>query len=178
MSACEKCVQWQQALQLLRKMSHQGVDPDVIVFNYAIDACQKKQRWEEALGLLESMCTERISPNIRTYSSAITTCGKSSYWSEALCLLEHDMRQERISPDATTYEALVNACRKVHQWETAMALLERKKQMVLSQAQKKDCSMQVRAQYRELGQDCLDKIAWAAAVGCGVVGDSDGEISR
>ncbi len=52
-SACEKGLQWEEALRLLQGMSQSLLPPDVVSYNAATSAYEKGMQWEGALRLLQ-----------------------------------------------------------------------------------------------------------------------------
>merc|ERR1712137_997747 len=85
MSACEKCGQWQRAVDLLddlrnlRKRTTTSSDggelrPDDISYNAAIFACCRAGRWEQAVILLKEMQGCAIPLDTIGYSATVDAC--------------------------------------------------------------------------------------------------------
>ena len=87
MSACEKGMQWQQALRLFASMLA-TIRPSVISLNAAMAACQKCMRWQEALNLfIFGNLQMNIQADIISFATAITCCEQGMQWYHIIRLL-------------------------------------------------------------------------------------------
>lgn len=121
-NACEKCGEWDQALELLREMAHDRVEPNTITCSSAISACGKCGEWKKALELLNSLVHDRVESNTITFNAAINACAKSGEWAKALGLFG-EMALGRVEMDTVSYNAACSACGKGSQWAIALELL-------------------------------------------------------
>eukprot|EP00434_Breviolum_minutum_P041036 symbB.v1.2.036496.t2/scaffold5169.1/size30165/2 len=106
-SACEKAVQWRQAVWLLDQRK-----PDLPSFNSACSAC-RGLAWREALQLMRTDLRLRL--NVISFNSASSACEKASEWWQALMLLE-DLQQHWLSPDVITCNTCISACQAQPWW--------------------------------------------------------------
>eukprot|EP00438_Fugacium_kawagutii_P014443 Skav223490 [mRNA] locus=scaffold1160:9704:16560:- [translate_table: standard] len=123
-SACEKAVQWQQALRIFEEMQTSRVNPDTVSYNASISACEKAGRWREAVNLFEAMRAEDVSRDVYSFSATISACEKGAQWQQALNLFE-TMYRIKVIPNVFSYSAAISACEKSGQWQTALSLFER-----------------------------------------------------
>ncbi|CAJ1384835.1 unnamed protein product [Effrenium voratum] len=113
-SACEKCNQWQQAVQLLADMPRY-VRPDAFAFNAAISACEKGEQWPQCLSLLSSALSCGFAQALAFAPAAL-----ASPWQHAQGLLA--LRKRRLSPAQDfTVNAVLSACQKASAWRSACA---------------------------------------------------------
>ena len=117
-AACARVIpaRWEQALALLKEMSHAPPEaacaPDVVSYNAAIAACEKGAEWERAIELLSAMWGAGLEPDRISYNAAISACARAGRWESALELLG-EMRE--IGPDAISYSAAISACARAAQ---------------------------------------------------------------
>ena len=112
-SACENAAKWEEAVQLLHKMTEKGIGPDVICYSSVISACEKGGQADVALSLLAEMKAEGIRSDVTSYNSAIAACGEggANYADIALSLLT-EMKEEGIQPNVISYTSTISACEK------------------------------------------------------------------
>ena len=125
-SACEKCAEWERALEFLNEMGEKGIQPDVYSYSSAIAACEKAAKWEEAVKLLSKMTDEGVEPNVISYSSVISACEKCAEWEKALEFLS-EMKEGGIQPNVVSYSSAISACEKGRQADVAISLLSEMK---------------------------------------------------
>jgi pentatricopeptide repeat protein len=102
--------QWQQALQLLPRLSAAGASPDARLFSVLMTACSKAGAWQQVLPLLRSMQSEyRLSASTVSYTVAAVALAACRRRAEALQLLR-DMRSAEVPRDAALYAAVISAC--------------------------------------------------------------------
>ena len=63
MSANEKALQWDRALEKAQELFLQLVAHDAVSCGVAIRTYGKSKRWDRALGLLQEMAYELVKPN-------------------------------------------------------------------------------------------------------------------
>jgi len=65
---------WPKALDLLKQMDQDGIEPDGFCYSSAINCCGAEGRWEEACKLIETMKRggPKSRPNKVAYTSAIS----------------------------------------------------------------------------------------------------------
>ncbi|CAK9076744.1 unnamed protein product [Durusdinium trenchii] len=117
-AAISACASWLTALELLKFMKLQQVQPNVVVYGGAIGLCD----WPMALHLLDQMHQDQVAPNVVVYNAAI----KAADWMHACALLEQ-MHQELVQPDVVTYNSLLRSCNG--QW--SLKLLQQMKRKKL-----------------------------------------------
>ncbi|CAE7742160.1 MRL1 [Symbiodinium sp. CCMP2456] len=122
MSACERSLQWQWALQLMdAAFSSRQLDfsPDTVTFNVALASWGQGRHWDRALLILDWMRDRDCPPDVVSFSAAISACERAGEWESALALLE-SMRRSTIRANATCYGAAIGAVR----WPLATVLLQ------------------------------------------------------
>ncbi|CAJ1417026.1 unnamed protein product [Effrenium voratum] len=80
-SACARA--WDSALQLLRHMPAEALQPDLVSFNAALSAC----RWRQIVDLLASIRCRGLEKDVITYEAAVWGFEKASRSREAVALL-------------------------------------------------------------------------------------------
>eukprot|EP00913_Durusdinium_trenchii_P016179 g15204.t1 len=113
-TACERALQWQAALQLLEAMGEAALQPNRTSFNAVISACET--RWPWALALLAEMG----EPDVVSFSALASAYEKASQWARALLVLE-DARLQAVEPNEITYYSAVSACLHSLQWQEAFS---------------------------------------------------------
>ncbi|CAJ1392177.1 unnamed protein product [Effrenium voratum] len=116
-SACERCSQWQQALQLLDN------DPNLVTVNAAISACEKAGQWRKVLRLLEELPGRSLRADEISYNAALSALEKGGQWQRALQLLEL-VENQKMELCVISYSAAISACEKRGEWRVALQLLE------------------------------------------------------
>ncbi|CAJ1370904.1 unnamed protein product, partial [Effrenium voratum] len=96
-SACEKGLQWQQALHFLQVQEEAG-GMDLVSCNAAISACRKV--WQQALNLLAEMPLKKLQADVVSFSAAISSCR----WELALHLLL-GMPEAQVQPNVVSFNA-------------------------------------------------------------------------
>ena len=67
MSALMKNGEWNQTLQVFKRLRTSGLSPDTRSYSVAISACSKGQKWQKAVELLSEMESVGVKPNEFTY---------------------------------------------------------------------------------------------------------------
>jgi pentatricopeptide repeat protein len=90
-SACEKGMQWKEALRLLRDMASKGVQPNTISYSAAISACETCHKWKEGLILLAEMHSKGIKPDKICLGAAMSACVTDEQRDEVSCFIKNTM---------------------------------------------------------------------------------------
>ncbi len=128
---------WTRAMDLLRQMEDDGIEPDGFSYSSAISCCGAGGRWKEALKLIKVMRKggPKTRPNKIAYTAAIgaflamilpfsvfatfphflttAACGRSGEHEHAIELFR-EMKDEGHQPDRVAYNALFTALRIGH----------------------------------------------------------------
>ncbi|CAJ1346417.1 unnamed protein product [Effrenium voratum] len=115
-SACDKALQWERAIQLLSKLEGLQLTPNHITFSSVISACARARAWEEAVSLLSQSLACRVR-DIMGFNSAIGACD----WRDSVELLE-EVRRRSLRPTVVTYSSLIGA--PSLPWQHALHLLQ------------------------------------------------------
>jgi pentatricopeptide repeat protein len=101
-----------KALELLKQMQTDGIEPDGFSYTSAISCCGSDGMWQDALNLFEAMRRggPRTSPNKIAYTAAISSAGKSGQVDHAIRLFR-EMSEQGLAPDIVAYNALFSALR-------------------------------------------------------------------
>ncbi|CAK0853785.1 unnamed protein product, partial [Prorocentrum cordatum] len=70
-SACEKGVQWQRALSLLRDMREAKLMPNLIIQSAGVLACDRGGQGQQATWLLRETWDAKLESNVASFSDAI-----------------------------------------------------------------------------------------------------------
>eukprot|EP00531_Pseudo-nitzschia_arenysensis_P000903 CAMPEP_0116141824 /NCGR_PEP_ID=MMETSP0329-20121206/14581_1 /TAXON_ID=697910 /ORGANISM="Pseudo-nitzschia arenysensis, Strain B593" /LENGTH=946 /DNA_ID=CAMNT_0003637019 /DNA_START=267 /DNA_END=3104 /DNA_ORIENTATION=+ len=103
---------WPRAVELLKQMDEDGIQPDGFCYSSAINCCGAEGRWQEACELIETMKHggPKSRPNKVAYTAAISACGRAGQGSKALELFQN-MRDDGLAADRVAYNALFSALR-------------------------------------------------------------------
>lgn len=90
----------------LAAMRAQGLVPDVVAFNVAVNLQRRFGHWERAMALLQEAEAVGVRPDVVTYTTAIAACGEAGRWERADELFEA-MHSQGVEPSVVTYTALM-----------------------------------------------------------------------
>ncbi|CAE7771169.1 MRL1, partial [Symbiodinium sp. CCMP2592] len=104
-SAMEKQSRWRSGIELLlRGLSVQGVEANLVTCNSAMSACEKANAWPWATELLgEEMLRKRMACDEISFNAALGAC-RPEWRAAGLCL--QAMQEQRLGGDAVTAAAL------------------------------------------------------------------------
>lgn len=89
-------------------MRAQGLVPDVMAFNVAIQLQRRLGRLDRAVALLAEAEAAGVDPDVVSYTTAIAACGEAGRWERADELLDA-MQSRGVEPTVVTYTALMTA---------------------------------------------------------------------
>lgn len=89
-------------------MLAQGLVPDVMAFNVAMQLERRLGRWDRAVALLAEAEAVGVGPDVVSYTTAIAACGEAGRWERADELLDA-MQSRGVEPTVVTYTALMTA---------------------------------------------------------------------
>jgi pentatricopeptide repeat protein len=92
----------------LATMRAQGLAPDLVAYNVAVNLQRRLGRWERAVALLAEAEAAGVRPDVVTYTTAIAACGEAGRWERADELFEA-MQSQGVEPTVVTYTALMAA---------------------------------------------------------------------
>lgn len=81
--ALERGNRTDEAMELLKVMSTDGVVRNTIIYNTVLSALGKAGRWKDAVALLESMPLEGLTPDRVTYHTVVSLLERAEQWAEA-----------------------------------------------------------------------------------------------
>eukprot|EP00439_Symbiodinium_sp_Y106_P006021 s5143_g1.t1 len=87
LAALLRKAQWPQAIDLLRQMPANQVEPSVVSFNTTVAACARGAAWSLSIELLSAMRSSKVYPNIKTFGACVSAAERASHWVLALELL-------------------------------------------------------------------------------------------
>ncbi|CAE7244211.1 unnamed protein product [Symbiodinium sp. CCMP2592] len=122
-SACEKCGEWHQALELMNLQMRMHVPPDIITYNAVLSACEKGQQWQLALAFLARLEQNELMPDEISCNAAISACEKGNAWTCALALFA-EFEPRSLQRDLITHNAVILACAEGREWRRALTLLD------------------------------------------------------
>eukprot|EP00439_Symbiodinium_sp_Y106_P019327 s1836_g2.t1 len=121
--ACSKGLEWQQGVQLFRKMTQLKLRPDVWIWSATTSACEKGHAWHLALHCLRDLRRRGLKPDAVVYNASISACEKGMQWRRAIALFS-EMSLCSVRPDVVTYNSTVSACEKNFRWIEALQLVD------------------------------------------------------
>eukprot|EP00434_Breviolum_minutum_P002808 symbB.v1.2.002468.t1/scaffold99.1/size346285/24 len=152
MGSCRVRGHWRGAVEWLRCMKKDGLQPDVCSINTAIASCKDSGIWMKALLLFHQMPAQCLytdanglgatlascqgewglalslwkgHPNQRTqigFGAVLNAFQQGKSWGDAVCMLQ-DLPLTRMKPDLVCYSSSAGSCQMAEEWETATFLL-------------------------------------------------------
>ena len=126
----ERVVEWWEcSLALYRRMTEEGLTPDVQTHSSIISSCQAAGEWQRALWVLQTIMDRSEgtpSPsilNIYCWNAALSACEKGGAWVEALDLYER-MLESPFKPNVVTINSMIQALDKADQKELAQSIYD------------------------------------------------------
>ncbi|CAE7771234.1 unnamed protein product, partial [Symbiodinium pilosum] len=137
-SACSRSRHWQQAVELVTRQMHSGLQPDRVSFalwlnqcccatfniNWdrsafeAASACSTSD-WMRTIHVFHQMASMQVRLDVANGNTALNSCEKAAAWITGLALLQH-LPQAATSADAVTFNSAVSACRGYNAAITAL----------------------------------------------------------
>lgn len=108
--------------KVLEGLEGRGIEPDLIVFNTAIDAYVRCGEREKAGHMLREVTRRGLTPNATSYNPILRDIAQSGKLEEAMAL-RHDMERRHIKPSAYTYNALIQTAVTAKKWTLATEYL-------------------------------------------------------
>ncbi|CAK9053725.1 unnamed protein product [Durusdinium trenchii] len=115
---------WGLGVRLLAVMRLDGVRPNIISYNSAIDLCDKAGQWLAAVSLLVFMLSSQEEPDSISYNSSIRACACGTGQLQIALRLLAQMEAQRLSPTTVTYNSAICVCEPRGSWACALNLLE------------------------------------------------------
>ena len=107
-SACDKGLQYRQALEYLDEATDLSIQKNVILFGAAMSCMEKCCRADIGFQLMDRMRVEGIQPNVHVYNSAISASARSNLWEKGYELFK-EMDDYHVARDVVTYNAILDA---------------------------------------------------------------------
>ncbi|CAE7561362.1 car [Symbiodinium sp. CCMP2456] len=122
LSACEKCLQWNWALTLLKEAVCSQLALDVTAYSAAISACAAAVQWKWALRLSSEMAAAGVRPDTCAYNAVASSCEAAGHWQDALqAVVAMQIGNQR--PNVLTFGVALRACVQGVLWEQALNFL-------------------------------------------------------
>jgi len=126
LEACSRCREWPLALEMLARMTEQGLPPSQRAYALAITSCTSSQpaQWELAKWLLEEMVARGVPPNAGTCGEVIDACSHGGQPDTAVTVFDQMVTQWATCPTALCCLAAIFACHRAKRWEKALAVFD------------------------------------------------------
>jgi len=123
---------WECSLALFRRMTEEGLTPDVQTHSSIISSCEAAGEWQRALWVLQTIIDSSAnesddmpsSLNLYCWNAALSACEKGGAWVEALDLYERMLETESFKPNVVTMNSLMEALDKAGQKELAQSIYD------------------------------------------------------
>jgi len=142
-----------QALDILRRMREEGVEPDVFSYTLAIDACERAKQWEAVVQVVDDARRKATVIMLSRKMSALT---KLKRWREALEVFDYNIKGRGLQPDSITYTHALTACTQGGMVEEALGFL---REMHSLQVRVSNCGEDIRT-------DTSGGSGSSSAIGC------------
>jgi pentatricopeptide repeat protein len=123
---------WECSLALFRRMTEEGLTPDVQTHSSIISSCEAAGEWQRALWVLQTIIDNSAggsddnkapsSLNLYCWNAAISACEKGGAWVEALDLYERMLETESFKPNVVTMNSLMEALDNAGQKELQQSM--------------------------------------------------------
>jgi pentatricopeptide repeat protein len=121
MTALEKSLQWERALDLFQEMKEKNMPITVVSYGSAISACEKGLQYRQCLEFLDEMTEMGIKKNVIIFGAAMATMTASCRADIAFLLMER-MKLEDVAPNVHIFNSAISACARCSLWEKGYEL--------------------------------------------------------
>jgi pentatricopeptide repeat protein len=111
-----------KARELLQRMEHCGISPNVISYTAAIKSCEPSGNLESVLAIMELMRACGVQPNEVTYCCVISVASKGMQGTLAVNMLR-EMEINGLPPNQLCYGSALTACARSNMWKEVGVLL-------------------------------------------------------
>jgi len=124
-NACGAAGNWKKALELCKKMTENGVGPDLITHNIVLSAFKNGAQYSKAIAYFEIMQSSNVAPDTFTWNIVIHCLVKVGQYGEAIELFK-SMREKRTvcPPDVVTYTSIMYSYSVCGQAENCKAVFD------------------------------------------------------
>eukprot|EP00439_Symbiodinium_sp_Y106_P068997 s287_g11.t2 len=119
LSSCERCLQWPQALAILRSWPQLRTRKDIISYNSSISACEPS--WTQGLECFSDVLRNQLLPDLVTYNAACHSSSPAS-WLSSLMIFSH-LNHSKLAADKISCGTVLDACSLGFSWGGALQTL-------------------------------------------------------
>eukprot|EP00585_Thalassiosira_rotula_P008545 CAMPEP_0196156618 /NCGR_PEP_ID=MMETSP0910-20130528/42581_1 /TAXON_ID=49265 /ORGANISM="Thalassiosira rotula, Strain GSO102" /LENGTH=251 /DNA_ID=CAMNT_0041421097 /DNA_START=22 /DNA_END=774 /DNA_ORIENTATION=- len=123
MTALEKGLQWERALDLFDEMKYKNMPVTVVSYGSAISACEKGYQWRQCLEYLDEMTERKIAKNVIIFGAAMSCMEKACRADIAFQLMER-MNLEGVRPNVHIFNSAISACARCKLWRKGFELFK------------------------------------------------------
>ena len=108
-NACGSSGNWREALKVCKKMTDNGVGPDLVTHNIVLSAYKNGAQYSKALSYFELMKGTNIRPDTTTHNIVIHCLVKLGQYAKAIEMF-NSMREKRAGchPDIVTFTSIIH----------------------------------------------------------------------
>ncbi|XP_073153720.1 pentatricopeptide repeat-containing protein At2g41720 isoform X1 [Henckelia pumila] len=124
-NACGSSGNWREALKISKKMTDNGVGPDLVTHNIILSAYKTGAQYSKALSYFELMKGTNVRPDTTTLNILIDCLVKFGKYEEAIEIF-NSMREKRAEchPDIVTYTSIMHMYSVCGQIESCRAVFD------------------------------------------------------
>merc|ERR1719291_530937 len=120
--ACARSCDMARVPALLKEMSEQQIEPNVITFSTIVKGYCQENDLDKAFDLLDEMKTGRqFKPDEITYNTLLDGCARHGLYERGIALFQ-DMQDSGVTPSNFTLSVLVKLANRSHQLDKAFDL--------------------------------------------------------
>lgn len=122
--ACSRCGEMKRIPDLLRIMTSQGIEPNLITYSAILKGYCQENRLDEAFELMEGMVqTTKFKPDEIMYNTLLDGCARQGLYDRGMPLLV-EMEAAGVSPSNFTLSVLVKLCSRAKRVDRAFEIVE------------------------------------------------------
>jgi len=122
--ACSRNNEMQHIPELLRSMTSQGIEPNLITYSAILKGYCQENRLDEAFELMEGMVqTTKFKPDEIMYNTLLDGCARQGLYERGMPLLGR-MEAAGINPSNFTLSVLVKLCSRAKRLERAFEIAQ------------------------------------------------------
>jgi len=115
MTALEKGLQWERALDLFDEMKMRNLPITVVSYGSALSACDKGLQYRQCLEFLDEMTEMGIEKNVIIFGAAMS-CMEKCRRADICFQLKERMKLEGVPPNVHIYNSIISACARSNLW--------------------------------------------------------------